>query len=443
MTQVTQLAIALQAIFGETADHLARQLGVVRRQRVFTGGSLVRTLVFGWLHRPKACIDQLAEMAARCGAVVTPQALRQRFTPALNRLLEALIERAVEQVVVAPLRTGTLLTRFTTVFIQDSTVVSLPEELRTTWPGCGGNASAAALKIQVRWDVLRGGLDGLILEPGRRPDQKTELKPDALPAGSLWIADLGYFDVATLAGLAAREVFFLNRIQHGTAVFDAEGQRLDLWGWLEGVRGQTVFERAIGLGAQHRLGCRLLAFRCPAHVVRKRIARLEREARRKGRIVSQEQRRACRWTVLVTNASAEQLSCQEAYDLYRVRWQIELLFKLWKQGNRLSRFGGGDPERALAEVYAKLLGAIVQHWTLLTSGWSDPERSLVKATRWIRDNTVILARIVSRHEWDRLGVWIEDIRVELSKTARITRRKKRPSTFQTLMPQGSPASLNT
>jgi hypothetical protein len=435
MIQVTQLAIALQAIFGETADHLARQFDVVRRRRVFTGGSLVRTLVFGWLQRPQACLDQLAEMAARCGALVTPQALRQRFTPQLNRLLEALIERSIEQVVVAPQRAGTLLTRFTTVFIQDSTVVSLPREHRPLWPGCGGNASAAALKIQVRWDLTRGGLDGLILEPGRRPDQGTRLKPEALPAGSIGIADLGDFDVATLADLAARQVFFLNRIQQGTAVFDAQGQRLDLWKWLESARGKAVIERAIGLGAQHRLGCRLVAFRCPAHVVRKRIARLEREAARKGRAVSQGQRRACRWTVLVTNASVEQLSCQEAYDLYRVRWQIELLFKLWKQGNRLSRPGGSDPERALAEIYAKLLGAIVQHWTLLTSGWSDPDRSLVKATRWIRDNVVILATIVSRNWWERLPELIESIRIELSKTARVTRRKKRPSTFQTLMPQ--------
>jgi hypothetical protein len=440
--QLTPLANALQALFGETADHLARQLGVVRRRRVFTGGSLVRTLVLGWLQRPKASIDQLAEMAARCGAVVTPQALRQRFTAPLNRLLEALIEHAVGQIVVAPPRAGTLLSRFTAVYLQDSTVISLPKEHRSTWPGCGGNASAAALKIQVRWDLTRGGLDGLILEPGRRPDQRTALQPEALPAGSIWIADLGYFEVATLAGLAARQVFFLSRIQQGTAVFDAQGPRLDLWKWLESVRGQTVFERAIGLGAQHRLGCRLVAFRCPAHVVRKRIARLEREATRKGRAVSQEQRRACRWTVLVTNASAEQLSCQQAYDLYRVRWQIELLFKLWKQGNRLSRPGGSDPERVLAEIYAKLLGAIVQHWTLLTSGWSDPDRSLVKATQWIRDNTVMLATIVSRGWWERLPELIESIRIELSKTARITRRKKRPSTFQTLMSPGAPASLN-
>jgi hypothetical protein len=443
MTQVTQLASALQALFGETADQLARKLGVVRRQRVFTGGSLVRTLVFGWLQRPGASIDQLAEMAARCGAVVTPQAIRQRFTPALNRLLEELIERAVEQVVVAPRRAGTLLTRFTAVFLQDSTTIALPEEHRERWPGCGGNASTAAVKVQVRWDVLQGSLDGLLLEPGNRPDQGTQLKPDTLPAGSLWIADLGYFDVTTLAGLAAREVQFLSRIQVGTAVFDAEGQRLDLWGWLEGVRNKAVLERAIGLGARHRLGCRLIAFRCPPHVVRLRIARLEREAARKGRTVSREQRRACRWTVLVTNAPAERLSCHEAYDLYRVRWQIELLFKLWKQGNRLSRPGGGDPERVLAEIYAKLLGAIVQHWTLLTCGWSDPDRSLVKATRWIRDNAVILAKIVSRNLWDRLPEWIEDLKIELSKTAKVTRRGKRPSTFQTLMPQDSPASLNT
>jgi hypothetical protein len=441
--QLTPLANALQALFGETADHLARQLGVVRRRRVFTGGSLVRTLVLGWLQRPKASIDQLAEMAARCGAVVTPQALRQRFTAALNRLLEALIEHAVGQVVVAPQRAGTLLSRFTAVYLQDSTVISLPKEHRSLWPGCGGNASAAALKVQVRWDLTRGGLDGLILEPGRRPDQRTALPPEALPAGSIGIADLGYFEVATLAGLAARQVFFLSRIQQGTAVFDAQGQRLDLWRWLESVRGRTVFERAIGLGTRHRLGGRLVAFRCPPHVVRKRIARLEREATRKGRVVSPEQRRACRWTVLVTNASAEQLSCQEAYDLYRVRWQIELLFKLWKQGNRLSRPGGSDPERILAEIYAKLLGALVQHWTLLTSGWSDPDRSLVKATQWIRDNSVILAMIVSRDWWDRLPEWIESIQIELSKTARITRRKKRPSTFQTLMCPGTPASLNT
>lgn len=442
MIQVTRLAAALQAVFGADADVLARELHVVRRERAFTGGSLVRTLVFGWLHRPDASPHRLAEMAARCGAVVTPQAVAKRFTPALNRLLERLIERAAAQLVTGPPRLGTLLARFPAVSIQDSTVVALPEAHRGRWPGCGGNGAAAALKVQVRWDVLRGALGGLLLEPGRRPDQSTALKPEGLPAGSIWIADLGYFDVSTLASLAARGVHFLSRIQIGTATFDAEGGRFDLWGWLDG-RREGLVERPIGLGAGRRLACRLVAMRCPAGVTRKRIARLERDATRKGRVVSREQRRACRWTVLVTDAPAETLAGAEAWTLYRVRWQIELLFKLWKQGNRLSRPGGADPERALAEVYAKLLGAIVQHWALLSSGWAEIGRSLVKAARWVRENTTILAGVVSRGLWDRLGEWVEDLRVELSKTARVTSRKKKPSTFQTLGYPGHPVALFT
>ena len=377
------------------------------------------------------------------GPPVTPQALRRRFTPALNRLLEGLIERAATQLVAAPRRASGLLGRFSAVSIQDSTVVALPRAHRDRWPGCGGNASAAALKVQVRWDVLGGALSGLTLEPGRRPDQATTLRPEGLPAGSIWIADLGYFGVATLAGVGRDGAYFLSRIQLGTAVFDAQGRRLDLWEWLESRRGEPILERPIGLGSGHRLACRLIALRCPAQVARARIARLRRDATRKGRSVSERQRRACRWTVLVTTAPADRLAAGEAHDLYRVRWQIELLFKLWKQGNRLSRASGGDPERALAEVYAKLLGAIVQHWTLLVGGWSAPDLSPTKAARWIRDNAAALAGAVSRGRWDRLAELVEEIRVELAKTARITRRKTRPSTFQTLDRAAHPVPLST
>jgi hypothetical protein len=431
MIQLTQLAAALQAVFGETADRLARELGVIRRARIFSGGSLVRTLVFGWLQEPDASSHRLAEMAARCGAPATAQALRKRFTPELNRLLERLIETAAAQVVAAPRRAAELLRRFTAVSIQDSTVVALPEAHRDRRPGCGGNAAAAALKVQVCWDVLRGTLRGLLLEPGRRPDQATVLAADALPPGSIRIADLGYFDVGTLASLVARGVHFVSRIQVGTAVFDATGRRLSLWDRLSRGRDRLV-ELPILLGAEDRLACRPVALRCPHRVARKRLERLERDAARKGRAVSEEQRRACHWTVLVTDLPAERLAAAEAFALYRVRWQIELLFKLWKQGNRLSRPSGDDPERSLAEVYAKLLGAIVQHWALLCSGWTEADRSLVKAARWIRHGAVILAGIVSRGLWGRLAEVVEDLRLELSRTARITPRKKKPSTFQML-----------
>jgi Transposase DDE domain len=439
MDQINRLADALKTLFTETADELARQLGVIRRRRIFSGSSLVQTLVFGWLHQPQATGDQMAQMAALCHAPVTEQALAKRYTPAVARLLQRLIEIAVGLMVTARPRTLTLLQRFPIVCLQDSTILSLPDALKTQWPGCGGSngQTAAAVKVQVQWDLVGGALRGLQLEPGKQSDHATTLTPESLPAGALRIADLGYFDVTALAAMDRRGVYFLSRIQVGTAVFDAQGQRLDLWKWLRRQKAAVV-DCPIQLGSQERLACRLVALRCPGEVVRKRRQRLRREAAKKGRPISATQWEACRWTVVVTNVPSTLLASHEVWILYGARWQVELLFKAWKGGNHLDESRSAQPDRLLVEVYAKLLGILVQQWVLLTSGWSEPDRSLAKALRWIRESVLTLARVVSQQRWDRLGDYVEEIQRVLSKTARISRRRKEPSTFQLL---DSPAIL--
>jgi len=73
------------------------------------------------------------------------------------------------------------------------------------------------------------------------------------------------------------------------------------------------------------------------------------------------------------------LSLAEALILLRLRWQIELLFKLWKSHGQLDLWRTEKPERILCEVYAKLIGLILQHWMLIIGCWHEPHRSLVKA----------------------------------------------------------------
>jgi hypothetical protein len=60
MIQVNRLADALKTLFTTTANALGRELGVIRRQRIFTGSSLVHAVVFGWLYQPQASRDQMA-----------------------------------------------------------------------------------------------------------------------------------------------------------------------------------------------------------------------------------------------------------------------------------------------------------------------------------------------------------------------------------------------
>src|SRR5438093_13765604 len=78
MDIVAKVGKALQQLFGGLAEIAADSSHVIQRKRKFTALSLCRTFVLGFLHNPRASDEDLAQMAAQCGASVTPQAIEQR-----------------------------------------------------------------------------------------------------------------------------------------------------------------------------------------------------------------------------------------------------------------------------------------------------------------------------------------------------------------------------
>ena len=223
-----------------------------------------------------------------------------------------------------------LLERFTAVYVQDSSTIVLPEVFAAQWHGCGGSTSSsasAALKLQARMEMRTGRLD-VQLQEGRASDRAAVL-PGPLPAGALRLADLGYWSLEAFAALAHHQVFWLSRLQIQTAVYDATGARQELLTLLESQPTDTV-ERAVALGERQRLAARLLAVRVPQDVAETRRRRLRKAARDKGRPVSATRLALAAWTMFVTNVPPERLTLREALVLGRLRWQIELLFKLWK-----------------------------------------------------------------------------------------------------------------
>jgi hypothetical protein len=342
--------------------------------------------------------------------------------------LEAAAAQVVDAAHGAPIE---LLRRFNGVYLQDSTTIMLPEQFAEEYPGCGGGKRGqknAAVKFQVRMNLLGGGLEGPFPEPGKASDQSSRVQRLSLPAGALRIADLGYFALSVLADLAAQQVFWISRIQVSTVLFH-EGKRLDLCSWLRYQRGPAT-DLSVEAGASERLPCRLLAVRCPEHIVRRRMAAVKEDARRRGRTPSKAQLQWCRWTVLITNVPAEKLSFAEAMVLYRARWQIELLFKLWKQRGLVDESRHRSAEAKLAEIYAKMIGLLIQHWLLITSVWSYSDRSLTKASKAIQKHVVLLVSYLHS------GISIEDairpIQQALAVCARIDRRRSTPNTHQIL-----------
>jgi Transposase DDE domain len=428
MLSVAQLAGALQTLFTTTAEEQARACALIRRQRAVAPPALAQGLVFAWLQDPEATLPQLASSVTLAGSPLSPPALCQRFNPACADFFLGLLRRACQLALAARAPAALpLLGRFEGVYLLDGTPVTLPPALAEAWPGVGGKASPAGLKGVVRWEITRGELR-LDLLGGRQHETDSAWHEAPLPKGALRLADLGFFDLGLLARYDREGVYWVSRVHATDTVRDAAGWEGPLWQYLQRQPGGRV-EGWVEVG-KGRLRCRLLALRCPARVALKRRQRALRAAAKQGRQPDPQRLVFCDWTVFLSNIPEDKASWQELWVLYRVRWQVELLFKRWKSLGLLEHSRGSQPYRVLVEVYGKLLGALVEHWLVLTAGGWWLGRSLWRASREVRGwaKAVLLAL----GDFSGLLRLLAALRAVLLRLAGVDRRRQRPATFQTL-----------
>src|SRR5690348_275236 len=327
MTTIADLTQTLQTLFTTTAETLARRSGFVQRTSKLTGALFAQTLVFGWLANPHAALEALAQTAAAVGVGISAQGLDQRLGEAAAAFLDELLRAAVHSVIAAEPLAIPLLARFSAVVLCDSSTITLPQALAPWWPGC--TPGTAAMKQHVRYDLCTGHLTGPLLHDGRTSDRRTPVQTAPLPRGALRLADLGFFTLEVFAQMSQAGVFWLSRLLSGTALYTLDATRWEVLALLQAQQSATV-DLPILLGAQHHLSARLLAVRLPPEMAAQRRHRLRERAREKGETPSATALAWCAWFILVTNVPPAQLSLREALVLLRARWQVELLFKLWK-----------------------------------------------------------------------------------------------------------------
>src|SRR5258708_7237874 len=142
MTSIPRLSGILRTLFYVEANHLAEQAGVIQRQRVFSGASLVQLLVFGWLTKPQGGPSHLARFAGSLGLKLSKQAIEERFTMRTADWLLAVLRRGVQFLVCAEAVSIPLLQRFSAVLVEDGSSISLPAVLKAGWRGRGGGGPA-------------------------------------------------------------------------------------------------------------------------------------------------------------------------------------------------------------------------------------------------------------------------------------------------------------
>lgn len=177
----------------------------------------------------------------------------------------------------------------------------------------------------------------------------------------LVIADRGYAHAAAIVELAQSPAFFLVRINwQNLPLYDPNGSRLDVLATLRSLPEAEAGEFPVVVrDGSKQIPCRLIGIRKTEAASEVARAKCVRESKKKGHHVDPRTLESAGFTYVLTNVPAETLSAREALELYRFRWQIELVFKRLKSIMNLDVLPTKDPTLTQTYLLTKLLGALL------------------------------------------------------------------------------------
>jgi len=226
----------------------------------------------------------------------------------------------------------------------------------------GKTGSQWRVHYSLRWPSLE--CDYFQLTPVAGPGPGESLSQFTFAPGDFVLADRGYCHAQAI-GQATRQGAFL------TLRLNPQGIRLQTPGGdpyplvhqlksLTGVGQTTEWDVRIPLpGKQPPLPVRLCAVRKSAAAIVLAQKKLRCKARKEGWQLQPERLIYAQYVMVLSTFPGATYSTQRVLEAYRLRWQVELVFKRLKQIAQLGHLPKHDQESSQAWLYGKLFVALL------------------------------------------------------------------------------------
>lgn len=432
-----------QCIQPQRARQLATEHGWCQR----AGKISPFEFLFSALGQSSALELTLNAQASALSQPVSRQAIDQRYNPSAVAFFQA----AYQEILAHTLAWKTdstmarlLRQRFAALRLFDSTQCLCSDALAQILPACGGDAGAAGFKILLSFEYGTGQLHPLAVLPAKCSDQGLAgIAAQQIGAGELGIFDKGFYKAQALRQVHQRGGYFLVPWPHGVRLWQLQSgqpaQPLELAALLKATTQSRVEYATVALGQtqkSHLEPVRLVACRLPEQSVNRRRAALRENCRKQGRQPTQEALELAGWLILLTNAPAQLLPSAAIGYLYRVRWQIELVFKQCKSVLRLDVLPSDNASRVQCEVWARLLTALLtfvwyQHTNATALKLYQCEMSFAKVAKLLQQHGQSIVRTLFTRGEHLLSEW-RSIWNKLLKLARKERQLSRSNTWENL-----------
>jgi hypothetical protein len=352
----------LREVFSEKElQKKAVSSGFYKRKCGFTPAMFFDILLYCASQTETCSLSQVSsKVKTMHGFKITKQSIDGRFTDGavafVKEILKELLERQLSKVFCA-----NFLPQFNKVRIKDSTRFNVPDRLREHFKGSGGGkgTSNACVCIQYEYDARSGKILDLNVTAGTRNDATDACETKAeIDEGDLVLRDLGYFNLSVLTGFVDQEASFISRLNTSILIFNPDTEEKisfkELYSQMCGQQ-QVRCDKEVLVGKGKMEPLRLIVEIVPEQVYQERIRKVNKYNNEKGWTTSEEYKARCWFNIFITNVPEEELSIEEAILLYRLRWQVELMFKNWKSVCKIDKIQPMKYGRFACLLFAKLI----------------------------------------------------------------------------------------
>ena len=235
--------------------------------------------------------------------------------------------------------------------LMDATVVKEPGQTGSQW----------RIHYSFQWPTLRCDYFKLTATEGKGTGETLRQYP--VSPGDLILVDRGYCQAAGIHHVAEGKAWVTVRLNpHSIILHTQADEDFPLLQKLKTIQrtGQiATWKVRVPHENQEPVAARICVVRKSKAAIAHAIKKLEREASKNGSQLQPETLIYAEYIMVLTTFPEDQYPSVMILEWYRFRWQIELLFKRFKQIAQLGHLPKHDDESAQAWLYGKLFVALL------------------------------------------------------------------------------------
>lgn len=331
--ETSKISEFLERFFDDAwLEDQARQTRFVERNRSGLSGRMFLLLNVLELsnHARHSLQDQCRWLEETFGVCLRKQSLDERYNTFAVGFLKTCFETLLSQWIKEdnPEKPATCFSR---ILIRDSTSWQLPASMAAFYPSKNASRTGASIKVDYCFDYLEGKTEPLVLESGRIPDGKTNTEHEPkFKAGDLIVKDLGYWNSEQMDAYHKDKVCFVSRLKSDANLYrqtDNGYQPIALEDFLPEAPHLHSYHWLLGKG---KTPVRVCIEKVPEPIRRQRLETLNKLAKSQKWKPTPARIKLCGYNLYLTNTSESQLPQSLIRLVYALRWQIEIVFKIWK-----------------------------------------------------------------------------------------------------------------